>query len=260
MLYGMLHAVLCFVLWLSTTLQGLWRSVRELYMLPLAFSGLSVRQIQQRARRWQKIPAHICLAVTDGPVTYEPLARLVMWCMASGVKHITIWDNQGLCKGSSSLLRQYLQKAHVAYFGSSCASHPLVFDEAILAASQKRPCASTTPEEEGCKGADVQSGTGTRIHFCDDDEGRPAIVKAVQEAARLQRNVDVAWLDAKLTATVPELDLVLMFSREPVLHGLLPWHMRVAEILFCGPHRHVTARTFIRAMNSFSRCEQRFGR
>lgn len=237
MFESVLHSLLCFLLWLTNLWHCVVDEVRNLATAHLAFSGLSEAQVKARARKWPKVPHHLCLAITDSAVTYDPVARLVMWAIAAGVKEITIWDNQGMCKASASLLQRYLEKAHVAYFGSSSDNYPLSFDA-----------------------AEAQSKEGAvKIHLCDDEEGRPAIVNAIHTVVAQGKELTQEWLDNQLTQRVSEFDLVMLFSQHKLLHALLPWHLRVAEIHFCGSHRNISARTFVRSFGAFANCEQRFG-
>ena len=96
MFESVLHSLLCFLLWLTNLWHCVVDEVRNLATAHLAFSGLSEAQVKARARKWPKVPHHLCLAITDSAVTYDPVARLVMWAIAAGVKEITIWDNQGM--------------------------------------------------------------------------------------------------------------------------------------------------------------------
>eukprot|EP00043_Microstomoeca_roanoka_P001011 m.30461 g.30461 ORF g.30461 m.30461 type:complete len:255 (-) comp10609_c0_seq4:218-982(-) len=245
--YRLLSFVLFTIVWISSTLRWIWRSFS---LSPVAFTSFSPARVKRYTQRWTKTPNHLCIAVADEPVVYEPIARLVMWAIAAGVKHISIWDNQGLCTASAGLLQKYLEKAHVSYFGAQCDDYPLKFDQCSpgdrLSASTEKQ-ANETPDH-------------IHVHLCDDSHGRGAIVSAVGLATKTKANVTQEWLDKALTRNMPEIDLVLMFSRQSMVYGLLPWHLRVAEILFCGSHQKATAKTFVAALDSFANCEQRYGK
>ena len=91
-----------------------------------------------------------------------------------------------MCKASASLLQRYLEKAHVAYFGSSSDNYPLSFDA-----------------------AEAQSKEGAvKIHLCDDEEGRPAIVNAIHTVVAQGKELTQEWLDNQLTRKIFAIFLV----------------------------------------------------
>ena len=54
-------------------------------------------------------------------------------------------------------------------------------------------------------------------------------------------------------------DLVLKFGTDDFLHGLLPWQIRVSEILKIRTHKHILLRTFLNSLKQFGECSRRFG-
>jgi len=42
-----------------------------------------------------KLPHHLCLVVAEARVSPEDIARIAVWGMAAGIRHVSVWDRQG---------------------------------------------------------------------------------------------------------------------------------------------------------------------
>ena len=42
-----------------------------------------------------KVPVHLSLIINENDVSYSDLARLLVWCMNSGIFYITLYDING---------------------------------------------------------------------------------------------------------------------------------------------------------------------
>eukprot|EP01147_Barroeca_monosierra_P006323 gene6323-7484_t len=225
----LVYYVLLLILHLSQTCRRFFDCLSSASLYSLFSSRLSSDKVKQYAQHWKKVPNHVCIAIADVPVIFEPVAQLVVWCTAAGVKDITIWDNQGLCKASAHLLQEYIAKTHANYFKAASAQYPIRFSNNI---DDDRNSLKTVPQQTTPgKNIPALSSSGVTIHICNDADGRSAIVKAVTLANQQRTAIDRTWLNSTLTSSIPEIDLALVFSKSRLLFGLLPWHLRVAEIM-----------------------------
>ncbi|CAL9691806.1 unnamed protein product [Knipowitschia caucasica] len=131
LLYGLLwRLLLClvhmnraFVAWLQARTRclkrRLWERALASFLLPAAFTELSVVERRkmhgnrepkavsagspserqalflQDGKSVEKLPVHIGLVLVNEEPSYTDVANLVVWCMALGISHVSVYDHNG---------------------------------------------------------------------------------------------------------------------------------------------------------------------
>lgn len=111
-----------------------------------------------------------------------------------------------------------------------------------------------------------EAGPGFRLNILRLSDGRQNITAAAKSFAEAVSSgtASSAGLTpdefSGLLATGTSPDLVLKFGTDDFLHGLLPWQIRVSEILKIRTHKHILLRTFIASFRQFGACNRRYGK
>lgn len=124
LLLVLVHVNRALICWLRGRLRSwkgrVWERAMAALLLPLALTGLPEQQKKSdhnpeanaeplsrsragsRQSRWlsdgralEKLPVHIGLLVAEEEPSYTDMANLVVWCMAVGISHISVYDNHG---------------------------------------------------------------------------------------------------------------------------------------------------------------------
>ena len=184
----------------------------------------------------RKLPQHLSVMYTGKKEpSVNDVASLVAWSVAANIKFISLCDSSGkiYCDGrvqcSSSIgalktmsgsLANAIRKHHALYFGSSASQHPIV----IL----------TEPSQDHID----QAGGAHVVMILGPETGRTDIVNGVRRlcedvfARRIESGaIAIESVASKLTVQTPDPELMLVCGPGDALRGVLPWQLRVTEIL-----------------------------
>eukprot|EP00049_Salpingoeca_infusionum_P003905 m.72372 g.72372 ORF g.72372 m.72372 type:complete len:386 (-) comp12333_c0_seq2:241-1398(-) len=209
---------------------------------------------------------HLCLVfdANERGLTMDTVAELAICSLASTPKTLVLWDNTGLLSQSKRELEKQLVAKWNRVATCSTAATPQEQTNAVrppfVLDGQNGLSGSRETESEG------ESPALCRIYVASPEDGRQHIVNTVRQRASAAKHSETA-LDPLsvddfghlVMDNVPELDLVLMFHNKNTLEGLLPWQLRVAELVTVGPALGATANSIRHAFAVFAKCEKRLG-
>jgi len=76
-----------------------------------------------------------------------------------------------------------------------------------------------------------------------------------------QSDITMELIDAELESlTIPEPDLLILFSPSVKLQGYPPWPIRLTEIYHVPDNDSVGYQVFLRGLYNYAKCQMRFGR
>lgn len=100
-LYKILYFIIqCLILFIITSRDYvllIYWYLKQLYLDGLSRvppqDALSRTKIQ--ISRYEKLPSHIGIIIDEEVVCFQQLANVIVWCLALGVPHISIYDTDG---------------------------------------------------------------------------------------------------------------------------------------------------------------------
>jgi len=188
-----------------------------------------------------KKPNHIAIALLEPKISLQEVAKLIVFCVASGSKGISLYDVKGFLKSYQNEL-----KDHVKYFVK-------FLDQDIYLDWNKL---SNQPEK------------GTTVCLLSREDGQADIVQAAKKVASNIANgnmnieeVNEGLLEAYLGSSkgLPDPEILLRFGLSHSNQGYPPWQLRLSEIHDIDTHHGVSSRDFFNVLLKYSKCEQRFG-
>ncbi|ELU00317.1 hypothetical protein CAPTEDRAFT_229076 [Capitella teleta] len=204
----------------------------------------------------RKLPLHVGILIAEDEVSLSDVARIVVWCFASGISHISIYDRKGFCKLHEEALKSHMSNHLRKMYQSS--SNKAVVEVHI----QKNGLSSNLNN-----GHSSQNSLEVRLFSADD--GRGSIVQAAKSIATAvaqhrvsAEHVIPQYLDSILQEKVglPDPDLLLKFGEVQCLMGCLPWQIRLSEIISHATHHNLDYKSFYSLIQQFNNTKQRFGR
>ncbi|XP_072301136.1 dehydrodolichyl diphosphate synthase complex subunit nus1 [Eucyclogobius newberryi] len=282
LLYGLLWRLLLvlvhmnrsFVCWLRARTRcfrgRLWERALASLLLPVAFTEFPVEQKKMQrnpdskaapadspaerqamflndGKSLEKLPLHIGLLVVDEEPCFTDVANLVVWCMAMGISHVSVYDDNGILQKNNSLLMHEITQLQRHLLGV-----------------------------EGSKVEFLSNGSEKHVVSCrpvvnvlSPEDGKPSIVQAAQQLCRSVENkersakdISVSMLDSLLREfrNISDPDLVLKLGPVDSTLGFLPWHIRLTEFISLSTHRNISYEDLLGALYRYGGCQQRLGK
>lgn len=185
-------------------------------------------------------------------------ARMAIWCLASGIPYLQIYEHDGNLKKSIPQLRESIVEALVSNFGTE--SMPT-----FLIKIPHLNLSYAGPELE--KGT-AAGGYDIEISLLSYVDGRPTIVELTKVLGELcQRgelnadDITIDFIDKELRELVgEEPDLIVAFQPRLDLNGFPPWHIRLTEMYWEPDNEGVSYAVFLRALQKYSTSKVNIGR
>jgi dehydrodolichyl diphosphate syntase complex subunit NUS1 len=256
LIYFCIHLLLsayCFVAYLID-----WMS--ELFMVYA--SNYNLARLQRECEVNKKL-RHVSLVMAEDQVHITEIARLVCWCIAVRVQHVSIYDAKGVLKRKHSALEDAINQYRPVFFTNDAATNniTLQFHHGLRASSRW-----TVPAEKHTTDTDPQQFTITILSLEDCQQAvvdaTRKLCEAVQEKKCTPDSVNYESLHYNLSgpaSSFPDPDLMLKFDQYQAMNGFLPWHIRLTEIVEVGRLRGITCHQFVRALHRYANTTQRFG-
>ncbi|KAI5935672.1 Dehydrodolichyl diphosphate synthase complex subunit NUS1 [Manis javanica] len=130
-------------------------------------------------------------------------------------------------------------------------------------------CSKYSPEFANSNDKDDQVlNSQSVVKVLAPEDGKADIVRAAQNFCQLvaqqqkrSTDLDVAMLDSLISSNgFPDPDLVLKFGAVDSTLSLLPWHIRLTEIVSLPSHLNISYEAFFSALRQYAACEQRLGK
>mmetsp|Transcript_11212 Transcript_11212/g.21886 ORF Transcript_11212/g.21886 Transcript_11212/m.21886 type:complete len:283 (+) Transcript_11212:2214-3062(+) len=276
---GLLVAVLA---WLFRHARKLELKARVMYWRITLFTMKLARKIGDSGRREDatlhlaKVPARtgICLERCSYSISGDAkglekfarkCARITLWCMDAGVDEMVIFEGSGELQSAISLVANCLK--HLLL--DKPAQDELMFGKLNRIRGVSLFQGGSDVPYSIIKCANVEEGTEEVVlRFFSDTEAAEDMARLTQELVDDKdtslQDIDEDLLDKRLYCTKSaggRLDLLLVFSDTPNLHGFPAWIARSPEILTYGESlEEASYASFVRTLFRYARTEQRWGR
>ncbi|KAK6342782.1 hypothetical protein TWF718_008169 [Orbilia javanica] len=256
------------ILWVLYSFVSLYLRARYVYnfILNRWFSVLYYHHktpelIQKDVKQLDRLPQHVSVILEfekEGGVEQliDHVAEISCWCASAGIPTLSVYEQTGtLKKYISTSHRITTQRLH-SYFG------------------KKRPTlrilAPHLPPHTGGDTEGIPDGESPDLEviFISSEDGRESIVDLTKTLCEMairgkmtKEDVTVECIEAGLESlTIPEPDLLILFSPSVKLLGYPPWQIRLTEIFHLPDNDAVGYQVFLRALYNYAKCEMRFGR
>ncbi|XP_074597545.1 transport and golgi organization 14 [Brevipalpus obovatus] len=232
-------------------LSEIWSYVRRRWTIS--------RNIIQFSQSVKKIPKHIVFIIDgnekDKYVSLEEICQLMQWSITLEISNISLYDNRGYFVKNMDLLESLLSRA-------LCLSPD---DQIKFKPSQK----NGSNQHNVIYHTNFKSST---LRILSMLNGKQTITMIAKELiTKISKSIDESEKIKTITSndidflmmekiSVPEPDLAIICSTKPCLFGLLPWHMRLTEMIKLPKLGPLMPQDFVYVMNRFSLCHQRYGR
>ena len=82
--------------WLRISIKYLFIWLWAGILYTVKHKGTKLECIQRDTRHLTKVPMHLALIVQEDKLSYDDLARIVVWAFAVGVYNISLYDPSGI--------------------------------------------------------------------------------------------------------------------------------------------------------------------
>lgn len=211
--------------------------------------GTKLESITCDVKALQKIPLHTTFLIQEKLRSCEDLARAVAWTFALGGHVVSIYDSRGDLKKKLTELRTAIVRQQEKLFGA-CGPAVQV---------------TTLQDAESFDALD-KTGKSFLVLVLSSEDGRQRVVemaasvcKAVLQNRMKVEDINVDFMDRKMTATLTEPSLAIAFGGLHCSLGYPPWHLRVTEIHFLPTIRKLVYQDLYAVFQKYALCQQRLG-
>jgi len=243
-LYFLLHLSLSFYFFIYASLA---RITSFLFLCISHAIGVSFERsyLKHRVSSIKKIPIHVVLLFSGEDVfDHDSIARVTCWSIAANIRHITIFDMEGILKKRIPVLQAKILELVNRFF----------VDEVPKKFSFQDDSAMKAKSDFIVEIISLENGRWHLIDLC--KQFCYSVEKRMLKPCNINRE-----LISQQVCVLPDPDLLLHFG--PLhcisLDGFSPWQISLTEILQLGPLKWVTCGSFVSALEVYSGTEQRYG-
>jgi hypothetical protein len=120
-MWSLLLQLVSFWVYTIHALPSLW--LRLLAWIPQQREDLE--RLSRRSSTWPKRPSHLCLVIDEAILDYRSVSRLVTWCMAYDIPHISIYDTRGRLHQNPEGLLNFIVKHQEQHHAEWSSHHRL---------------------------------------------------------------------------------------------------------------------------------------
>ncbi|KAL6940453.1 hypothetical protein ACO0QE_004354 [Hanseniaspora vineae] len=203
---------------------------------------------------------------------------LVAWSLSSGIKHLVLYDYNGVLKKDVDMLRYTIYNKLAKYFGPNNVpkfairiprTDSIYYNTAELEAEDEGygDSADNTGDNSSAK-SNTNKKVSIEITLLSNVDGRETVVELTRTMAELCykkeldiKDVTMDLVDKELIQLVGnEPDLLLYFGPNLDLQGYPPWHIRLTEFYWEPDNDEVTYSVFIRGLKKYATCKINVGK
>lgn len=241
----------------------------KLRLLGIIYNPSNTPQlIRQDVTKLKKIPKRLAAILELKSASYvgggvkglmNDGSELVCWTVSAGIKHLILYDYDGVLKNNVLDFRKEIYNKLGKYYGPSNIPkyavriphlNKIYFNEQD----------SKTPNE--------RNKVAIEISLLSNRDGRETIVDLTKTMADLcasqelkLTDITMKLVDKELNHLVgPEPDLLLYFGPSLDLQGFPPWHLRLTELHWERDNDAVVYSVFIRGLQKYSACKINVGK
>ncbi|AMD20080.1 HCL071Wp [Eremothecium sinecaudum] len=243
-------------------------------LLNLAYSPSNTPQlIRQDVMKLKKIPKRLATILeykSEGEVgggvngLINDGSNVVCWSVSAGIKHVTLYDYDGVLKRNVHKFRQGIHDNLARYYSPTN----------VPKFSVKIPHFDTVyygyPEDNGEPetGEKTKQKVDIEVSLLSVRDGRETIVELTRAMADLCRSGGIKLTDITMKLVDKELnelvgrepDLLVYFGPHLDLQGFPPWHIRLTEFYWEEDNDEVMYSVFIRGLIHYSTCKVNVGK
>lgn len=202
--------------------------------------------IKSRVSTYEKVPNHLTIIIGVESPSYADFAKLIGWCVQSGISHISFYDH---------------------YNGIDC---KLLFVSVCEDAKQYIPFIKWGKSfSEDFKEMSKSQINGyswkpiLTVHVYQRNDGINMFFKSVPDLINSGIDtLDIKQLDTFLRKYVkaPDPDFALICGDVFSSFGFPPWCLRVTQFKQITTHHNLTVEAFLEQLEEYSTCKQRWGK
>ncbi|QLL31621.1 hypothetical protein HG536_0B04850 [Torulaspora globosa] len=186
-------------------------------------------------------------------------SELVCWTVSAGIKHLILYDYDGVLKSNVADFRKEVYNKLGRYYGpSNIPKYAIRIPHLNKIYFNDKD--SKTPGE--------RNKVAIEISLLSNRDGRETIVDLTKTMADLcashelqLTDITMKLVDKELNHLVgPEPDLLLYFGPSLDLQGFPPWHIRLTEFHWEKDNDAVVYSVFIRGLQKYSACKINVGK
>lgn len=194
----------------------------------------------------------------------ENSSDIVAWSLSAGIKHLSLYDHDGLLKNDVALLRKIIYNKLCKYFGPAKVPKFAIripHSNQIFYNLPPSPIAVENNENTDKK-------ISIEIILLSKVDGRETIVDLTKTIAELCKQGEISEEDITMDLVDKELqqlvgeepDLLLYFGPNLDLQGFPPWHLRLTELFWEHDNNSVSYNVFIRGLKEYAGCKVNVGK
>lgn len=230
--------------------------------------------IRKDVGKLQKVPKKVAAILRMKPIgdvgggltgLINDASELVSWTACAGIKHLTLYNDEGLLQKNIALLRQEVHETLCKYYG------PSKIPQFVVRIPHSNKVYYNVPIDESNECGELghaEKKMAINILLLSSKDGRDTIVDLTKTMADLWKAKDLELSDITMTLVDkeliqlvgPEPDLILCFGPTLDIHDFPPWHMRLTELYWEPDNDEVTYAVFIRGLKHYSACKMNVGR
>lgn len=224
--------------------------------------------IRQDVTKLQKIPRRLAAILEMKSASYvgggvrglmNDGSELVCWTVSAGIKHLVLYDYDGVLKSNVQDFRREIRAKLSKYYGPSN-----IPKYAVRIPHLNKVYFNDVDQVSSNESKKVV----IEISLLSNRDGRETIVDLTRTMADLCASDDLRLsditmklVDKELTQLVgPEPDLLLYFGPSLDLQGFPPWHIRLTEFHWEEDNDDVIYSVFIRGLQKYSACKINVGK
>ncbi|XP_057966659.1 uncharacterized protein LOC131156753 [Malania oleifera] len=168
--------------------------------------------------------------------------KLLQWLAAMGVKHVALYDMEGVLKKSKTTI---LEKVNAIPWEEACEDESLRDGKHMILEFTSL----SDGKEAVAKAANYLFVKNSKSRKLDGDNGQPTFTESnVSEALKA------------IGCGGPEIDLLLIYGPVRCHLGFSAWRMRYTEIVHMGPLASMKYGSLKKAIHKFTRVHQNYGK
>lgn len=257
-IYRLVYTLLHIASTIISTLKQAWADLREAYTRAAEYFGSEITRgkktdvdyLIKNVRRIEKtrLPNHLVLILGLESPSFADIVSVIGWCATAGIPCVSFYDHDGLLKKCENEVRRELAK-----------SKPELVDYVDW--------------NSGCPVKAVRNRTNgakhkMQVQLVSYVDGKREIAQLAQSlgkgvitGALKAEEVTQELLENKLElGGLPDPDLAIVCGKTCCTYGLLPWHIKITEFLLLDSHRNFKVTDFVRLLEKYAKCEQRYGK
>lgn len=209
----------------------------------------STNKITEKIRYFSKKPQHLVIILGSESLPYKDLVKLITWCFIAEISSISFYDHK-------NEINPY------QLYESVCKHNKLIIQRIKWGKSF-----DTYIKQMAIRDMNGYKWVPTlEVNVCNSIlDGRNSLVDVAKQLCQEgihSVDVDINTVDVRLKAQTetPDPDLAIVCGNVLSTFGYPPWDLRVTEIYQMGSQHGVTLQEFLRVLEKYANCEQRFGK